>query len=189
MMLDKFHIVVEGDKDVRFLKGYLSLLRGSPISEKCFKDLKGFGELDGYTPDIKEVLRKRVKVLIVLDANSDYQKRRQETQKILDKGIPDGGNLPLFLFPDNQSNGALENLLEQIIIPEHKGIFACFEDYKKCLKECGHDYTPPGMKGKIFAYTEALGAKEKEHQFDSKYWNFNHHALNPLKAFLTEHIE
>jgi len=189
MMPENFHIVVEGDKDVRFLKGYLSFLLGSSISKECFKDLKGFGELDGYTPGIKEVLRKRVKVLIVLDANSDHQERRQETQKILEKGIPDGGNLPLFLFPDNQSNGALENLLEQIIIPEHKGIFACFEYYEKCLKECSHDYIPPDMKGKIYAYTEALGAKEKERQFDSQYWNFEHPALNPLKKFLTENIE
>jgi len=188
MMSENFHIVVEGDKDVRFLKGYLSFLLGSSISKGCFKDLKGFGELDGYTPDIKEVLRKRVKVLIVLDANSDHQERRQETQKILDKRIQDGRNLPLFLFPDNQSNGALENLLEQIIIPGHKGIFACFEDYKKCLKECSHDYTPPDMKGKIYAYTEALGAKEKERQFDSQYWDFKNSALNPLKNFLTEHI-
>lgn len=188
MKPDNFHIVVEGDEDLRFLKGYLSFLLGLFIPEECFKDLRGFGELDGYTPDIKQVLRKRVKVLIILDANSDHQKRRQEAQKVLDKRIPDGGNLPLFFFPDNQSNGALEDLLAQIIISEHEGIFACFEDYKKCLKECGHGYTPPDMKGKIYAYKEALGAKEKERQFDSQYWDFEHPALNPLKKFLTGHI-
>jgi len=192
MMPENFHIVVEGEEDVRFLKGYLGFLLGLSISGKCFNNLNGVRNLDGQTPSIEEVLRKRVKVLIILDANSDHQKRRQETQKILEKRIPNGGNLPLFLFPDNQSSGALEDLLEQIIIPEHKGIFACFEDYKKCLKERSPDYTLPSKKGKVYAYEQAIGAlrgKDKENQFDSKYWVFGHPALEPLKKFLTEHIE
>lgn len=189
MMPENFHIIVEGDEDLRFLKGYLGFLLGSSIPGECFKNLKGWGNLGGYAKRMRRALKEGAKVLIILDANSGYRNRRQEAQRILGEYMPGGRDLPLFLFPDNQSDGALENLLQQIIIPEHEGIFTCFEDYKKCLKECGHDYTPPDMKGKIYAYKEALGAKEEDRQFDARYWNFDHPALNPLKKFLTGHIE
>jgi len=121
-------------------------------------------------------------VLIILDADEDYAENRKKTEEILG-----GLNVPLFLFPDNQSEGALENLLEQIIIPKHKGIFGCFEDYIECMKKKG--YIRPHMKEKIYAYEQEVGAlKEKEKRFDPQYWDFDNSALEPLKEFLTKHI-
>ena len=185
-MDENFHIVVEGGEDLLFLKGYLSFLE-IPFSDKCFKDLEGLNKLDGYTPTIKEKQDKGVKVLIIFDANADREERMKEINRMLG-----GVSLPVFLFSDGESGGDLEDILIKTITSENKDIFICFEDYKKCLKGCNRDYTLPNKKGKVYAYKEAIGAlheKDKENQFDSKYWAFDHPALDPLKKFLTEHIE
>lgn len=183
-----FHIVTEGEEDLRFLKKYLHFLLGSVMSDGDFKNLKGLGNLGGYVPNIKREIKKGVKVLLVLDANSNCQERRKSVEKILG-GHFLGPNFPLFLFPDGRSKGTIENLLEQIIMSEHKDVFACFDGYKKCLKSKNDNYILPSKKEKIYAYKEAVGALQKRtDQFDSKYWNYGHPALNPLKKFLTGHI-
>jgi len=184
----KFHIVTEGEEDLQFLKKYLHFLFGSTASDGDFKNLKGLGNLSGHVPTIQREIRGGAKALLILDANSNRQERREHVEKILGRHSL-GPNFPLFLFPDDHSNGAVEDLLEQIIVSEHEGVFACFDGYKKCLNERKRNYTLPGAKGKIYAYKEAIGALRKgADQFDSKYWNYDHPALGPLRDFLTKHI-
>jgi len=182
--MDKsFHIVVEGKEDLLFLKGYLSFLKIS-FSDECFKNLEGWNNLEGYLPTINEKRDKGVKVLIIFDANADRKARTQEINRMLG-----GVSLPVFLFPNGKSDGALEEVLIKIIAPENQDIFTCFKDYKKCLKERNSGYLLPDNKAKVYAYKEAIGALQKRaDQFDSKYWNYDHPALNPLKKFLTKHI-
>lgn len=192
MMEEKFSIFVEGDEDLRFLKGYLNFL-GESFSDGHIESIDGWEKLPGHVQKIEENLDKGIPVFIIFDANKNPQKRREEIKKILGR-MPNGKtkNLFLFLFPDDRCDGTLEDLLGRIIIPEHKGIFACFENYIRCLEEKNSEYILPDMKGKMYSYKEAIGAlreKKKEHQFDPKYWDFDHSALNPLKKFLTEHIE
>jgi len=182
-MAENFHIVVEGKEDLLFLKGYLGFL-GMPFSGECFKSLGGWSNLDGYLPTIEEKRDNGVKVLIVFDANADRETRTREINRVLG-----GIDLPVFLFPNDESDGDLEDVLMQIIAPENRDIFACFEDYKQCLKKCNPEYTSPDDKAKVYAYKEAVGALQKrDDQFDSKYWNYDHPALDPLKDFLTRHI-
>lgn len=184
-MDENFHIVVEGGEDLLFLKGCLNSLQ-IPFSDECFKDLEGWKKLDGYMPTIEEKQDKGVKVLIIFDANTDREARMKEINRMLG-----GVSLPVFLFPDDRSEGDLEDILIKTIAPENKGIFKCFENYKECLGRCNHDYTLPNKKGKVYAYKEATGAlrkRDKENQFNPKYWDFGSTALNPLKKFLTEHI-
>jgi len=184
----KFRIVTEGEEDLQFLKKYLHFLFGSTASNGDFKNLKGLGNLSGQVPTIQREIRKGAKVLLILDANSNCQERREHVEKILGRHSL-GPNFPLFLFPDDRSNGAVEGLLEQIIMPEHESVFACFDGYKKCLNERKRNYTLPDAKAKIYAYKEAVGALQKrDDQFDSKYWNYDHPALDLLKDFLTKHI-
>jgi len=190
-MAKKFHIFVEGkadSTDSRFLKGLLNFL-GERLSNDCIKSVGGWTELAGQTQTMQENLDKGISVLVIFDANSNHQKRREEIEEVLDAKIPNGRDLPVFLFPDDRSNGAVEDLLEQIIMPEHEGVFACFDGYKKCLNERKRNYTLPDAKAKIYAYKEAVGALQKgADPFDSKYWNYDHPALDPLKDFLTRHI-
>lgn len=187
-MAKKFHIFVEGDEDSRFLKGLLNFL-GERLSDDCIKTVGGWTELAGQTQTMQENLDKGISVLVIFDANSNCQERRKEIKEILDAKIPNGRDLPVFLFPDNRSKGAVEDVLKRIVPSEHQDVFVCFEGYKKCLNERDRNYISPDDKAKIYAYKEAVGALQKrEDQFDSKYWNYGHPALNPLKKFLTGHI-
>lgn len=179
---EKFHIVVEGGEDLLFMKGYLRFLEIS-FSDECFKSLGGWNKLDGYMPNIKEKRDKGVKVLIVFDANADREARLKEIHRLLG-----GVNPPVFLFPNDKSAGDLEDVLMEVIAPENRDIFACFEDYKKCLERSNPKYIHPDKKGKIYAYKEALGVQRTKRQFDSKYWNYDHPALNPLKDFITKRL-
>ena len=187
-MAKNFHIVVEGESDKLFVTEYLQHINLSSSVPEFIKNLDGIGNLAGHTQKMQEHLNDGVKVLLIFDANSNFRKRRKSIEKIINMKINDQ-NLPLFLFPNNKSRGALENLLEQIIWRKHAGIFECFENYEKCLQDKNNGYILPDMKGKIYAYTEALDAKGKANQYRSEYWDFHHSALNPLKTFLIENIK
>lgn len=181
-MSGNFHIFVEGKEDSFFLQGYLGYLN-IPVSSGCVRDVEGEGKLGGQLPTIDQKLNDGVKVLIVFDANSNCEVKRRKIDKILESR-----NVPVFLFPDNQSGGALEDILEKIIKPEHEGVFTCFENYKACLQEKSSEYVLPDKKGKIYSYKEALGALDKGQQFAPRYWDFGNSALAPLKDFLTSNI-
>ncbi len=100
-----------------------------------------------------------------------------------------------FLLPNDESDGDLETLLQQIINPEHQAIFHCWEGYEHCLRSYeGKNYTTPARKTKIYAYLEALlgetksqkkKIKETERDYQNPtHWNLNAPALNNLKTFL-----
>ena len=133
--------------------------------------------------------------ITLFDADEDYKKRKSEVEKILrintnKKVNTRNSDLDIFLFPDNQGSGKLENLLEKIIRRENKDIFHCFDAYKKCLKEKNTSYKLPGKKAKIYSYKQALGVieKGKEHHFKPEYWNFQSSFLKPLKTFLSKNF-
>lgn len=175
----KFRIIVEGKEDLFFLKNYLSHIEKDSLSI----DLE---RINGKTNLDKEYIRSSIdeglEIIIVFDANEDTKK---EVSKKLQ-----GLEYKLFLFPDNSNNGNIEDLLEQIILPDEQGIFECFENYEKCLKE--KNYPLPDKKAKIYSYKKTLGAlaeKHREAQFKPEYWNFDSPALDPLKHFLSENLE
>lgn len=183
--MDKFHIIVEGREDWDFLCSYARHLRINDFSPEWLKNIEGKGNLSW--PDIKRKLDSKITVIIIFDANSSYETTRSEIHNKLS-----GLEFKLFLFPNNQINGKLEDLLEEIVIPEHKDIFRCFEGYKSCLKGINAGYVLPDIKAKIYGYKEAIGAidrENKEKQFDPEYWNFDSPELNPLKDFLLENLQ
>ena len=184
-MEGKYHILIEGEEDHRFLEGYTSYLLRDNFSPEWFENIQGKDKLTKQMVE-RQSLRGTT-VIIIFDANSSYETTRSEIHNKLS-----GLEFKLFLFPDNQSKGILENLLEKIVIPEHEDIFTCFENYENCLKRKNPDYILPGTKGKIYGYKEALGAmneRNKKKQFHPEYWNFDSPALNPLKDFLLENLQ
>lgn len=183
----KFLIIVEGKEDLFFIKNYLShIKKDSPSIELREAGGKG-GLVKEYIKQlIGELERKHgheieIKIIIVFDANENT---KEEVSKKLQELKHE-----LFLFPDNKKQGNIEDLLEQIILPDKQDIFECFENYKKCLKERNKGYQLPNKKGKIYSYKEALGALDKEKQFKPEYWNFNNSALDPLKKFLLKNLK
>ncbi len=186
-MAKKFHIVVEGKEDKLFMTEYLKHLNLSSSVDDMIKNLEGIDKLTGYTQKMQEYWTEDVKILLIVDANSDHRQRRQDIEDAISKEMG-GIKLPLFLFPDDKSVGAIEELLVQIILPKHKDIFTCVENYKKCLKSICSKYIVPPLKGKIYGYKEAIGALIEEKPFDKQYWDYDHSALSPLKKFLTDNI-
>lgn len=191
-MPQKVHILVEGEEDRRFLESYVGYLRYEPVE---LKSVKGKGGLKAHCSIIERELDRGTRVLVVFDADMNYEKRKSEIEELVQNRTgknSENPNLDFFLFPNNKESGNLEDLLEKIIKLEHKGIFNCFEAYKKCLgkkNRSDRSYVRPNKKAKIYAYKEALGAMEKgKDHFSPEYWEFENSSLDPLKNFLCENF-
>ena len=179
-MTDKTLIVVEGNEDENFLKSYIKILE-YPDESFRFLSINGKDKLEASESIIEDALDRGAKVLIVFDADLNYQKSRANIENTL-KGL----DVNIFLFPDDNGSGTLENLLEKIIRSEHERIFECFEEYRQCISKCMSEYEPPGIKAKIYAYKQVLGILEDP--FDPLYWNFENTILEPLKSFLKQNL-
>ena len=184
-MPQKIHILVEGKEDCRFLESYVGYL--------CYetpelKSVEGKGRLMAHCSLVKRELNRGARVLIVFDADSNYQKRKSEIEELVQNKTGknrENSDLDFFLFPNDKDSGNLEDLLEKIIKPEYWSVFDCFEAYKECLKK--QDYMSPDKKAKIYAYKEALGAikRGKDYHFSPEYWDFENSFLDPLRRFLS----
>ena len=171
-------IYVEGKEDLSFLSAYIEYL-GYPVADFNLKEIKGKDNLAGVKNDIEEHLHTGSKVLIIFDANSNYQQTLSGIKNILDRSDDN-----IFLFPNNRDNGNIEDLLLKIIKSHHEGIFECFEAYKRCLGDKSRQYKTPDKKAKIFAYKEALHLDKSKKPFSPQYWDFENGALQALKDFL-----
>lgn len=130
-------------------------------------------------------------VAMILDADRDPDKRRTEYDDEVRTH-----NLQVdrvFFLPDNQSSGCLENLLQQIALPKHNLVYDCFRKYEECLRTGNPAYRLPSLKGRVYAYCEAvggvkaMGSREKPVLAacrDASYWNFAAAELKPLMDFL-----
>ena len=116
-----------------------------------------------------------------------------------------GLDFELFLLPNNQDIGALEDLLENIINPSNRPILDCWEDYEKGLIKLvipgrtPPPLTTPAKKTKIYGYLEALlfDSKSQKEQIkevnrnyeNTQHWNLDAEYLEPLKEFLQCNME
>lgn len=138
---------------------------------------------------------------MIFDADTDVEARKAELEQIRkEKGIA----FDLFLMPDNQSTGALEDLLEQIINPENQCVMDCWHRYEGDLSKQTIAWktpstpTSPAKKSMIYGYLEALLGtsksqkdmiKEKNRKYtDTNHWNLMSEALQPLKSFLSSYL-
>jgi len=178
-------IFVEGKDDKRFLEAYLNHLSFA-AQEFPVDSIGGGDNTDELREKAGRVVASGQKALVIFDANSNPAGAREKIAEAL-RELPHD----VFLFPDDQSNGVLEDLLEKIINPEHQEIFDCFEEYKKCI--ASKNYKAPSHKAKIYAYQWSHGLRTEERDrgnrhFDPDYWNFDSEALEPLKNFLNQHL-
>lgn len=136
--------------------------------------------------------------LIVFDADSKdtgdgYDSARKRILSTFGDDVTIDG---LFLFPNNQEDGIFEDLLEKLMQKEsHKVFIDCFSDYEKCL---GDKYVSPDLKGRLYTYMSAQKALTNRQRKalgsgqwlfeDSRFWNLDAEALNPLKMFLNSNV-
>ena len=203
--MNKFQIIVEGTADKKFFEDYYRHLfhenapEGSitlPIKgDKAGGYQKLFSENGINT--LKEGMDNGATNLVIFDADNDFDARRKD---ILDWKQEHSVEFELFLLPNNHDAGTLEDLLENIINPNNRPIFDCWEHYEQELVQTDipgrtpPPLTTPTKKTKIYGYLEALLGetksqkeliKEANRNYENhQHWNLDAKYLEPLNVFL-----
>ncbi len=220
IMSKKILIYTEGKSDRNFLGWYLNFLKCQDHFD--IFDIEGKDKIISgeFLEKIRKILNNKdqtyKQVCIIFDAD---KKESQESdvgfdnklehirEKFKEKGI-DFPREQIFLFPNNQDDGDLEDLLLEIA--NHKEFINCFGSYLDCIKKTEH-YKPIKniRKNKWYAYLEALGLEylyTKKNIFDNiggkvkneyeedyeklkKAIKFESKSLIPLKDFLGQFAE
>ena len=145
-------------------------------------------------------------VIVLADADTiakgfGYAKRKAE----IDNGmVAHALSFPYFLYPNNQNDGDVEELMENAARRDlHSTFFDCFEDYERCVSGAKNEsgepkYNVPNLKGKLHTYMAAQKLPRRlcnrfgsgDWLFDNQdYWNLNVDALKPLKEFFTANLK
>ena len=201
--MKKFLIIVEGEADKKFMEDYYHHLFQVPAPKNSIIHTGGYKNLTD------EVILQQMRMnadqggvnLVIFDADNDYAARWEELSSLKEEF---GVEFELFLFPNNQDAGALEDLLENVINPNNRPIFDCWENYEDELRKLEiPDRTPPPLttpakKTKIYGYLEALLGeskkekkmiKEKERDYENPlHWDLDAEYLKRLKEFLSENL-
>lgn len=206
------NIYVEGNADVKFLSDYVEYLGLGQLSKSIeiknntakaslkkndganvfINGIGGWTNVQNVLPNIQSTLDDGGKVLVVFDADSEPDTRREEILDLLGKGLVNSSDV--FLFPDNQQEGDLETLLENIIVDNNKFVFCCWSKFMDCLTKNDREQKMrlPNRKAKIFDYVSLLGrkAQEKDRNYkDSSLWNLDAPYLEPLRDFLVSALD
>ena len=201
--MKKFLIIVEGEADKKFMEDYYHHLFQTLAPKNSIIHTGGYKKL------ADEVILRQMQMntdqggvnLVIFDADDDYKTRWEELSSLKEQY---GVEFELFLFPNNQDTGALEDLLENIINPNNRPILDCWENYEEELRKLEipgrtpPPLTTPAKKTKIYGYLEALLGeskkekkmiKEKEREYgNALHWDLDAEYLERLKEFLNENL-
>jgi hypothetical protein len=161
-------------------------------------------DIENMGTDITRYKNDGDSVIVIFDADTNENAGgfavRQKQIKDYELSLDDD----IFLFPDNKNDGALEDLLENIINTRNQSIFDCWGKYEACLQVCaskkiGRPLTTPAKKSKIYSYLEVLlGTTDEEKKkikdpnrdyTETDHWDLDSACLEPLKCFLFEKIK
>lgn len=201
--MKKFLIIVEGEADKKFMEDYYHHLFQVSAPKNSIIHTGGYKKL------ADEVILRQMQMntdqggvnLVIFDADDDYKTRWEELSSLKEQY---GVEFELFLFPNNQDAGALEDLLENIINLNNRPILDCWENYEEELRKLEipgrtpPPLTTPAKKTKIYGYLEALLGeskkekkmiKEKERNYkNASHWDLDAEYLERLKVFLTKSL-
>ena len=202
-MKKEFNIFVEGVADARFFKQYISHLFGVTVADERIVILKGWDNLktEASALRMRSMSANGGVNIVIFDADKDFQGRKDEIERWQQANMV---QFDLFLLPNNQDAGALEDLLENIINPNNRPILDCWEDYEKELVQLNipnrtpPPLTTPAKKTKIYGYLEALLGesksqkeliKEANRNYENiQHWNLDAEYMEPLKEFVVNNI-
>ena len=202
-MKDRFLIVVEGIADETFIRQYLYHLFGQKVPDNFILRTNGKDNLKSSVAinRMRSMTDQGGINLVIFDADNNFETRRAS---ILEWKKQNGLEFELFLLPNNQDKGELEDLLENIINPNNRPIMECWEHYEKELVTLDipgrtpPPLTTPAKKTKIYGYLEALlgtsendkkKIKEREREYhNALHWDLDAIFLSPLKEFLKKRI-
>lgn len=200
-MKERFHIIVEGLADLVFFEQYYRHLFGKSAPNGFVFKTDGKDNLPKFANQMRTMSANGGINLVVFDADDDIEARRKELLAIKEQF---GVEFELFLLPNDKEAGALEDLLENIINPNNKPIFECWEGYEKELVKLDipgrtpPPLTTPAKKTKIYGYLEAYhGETKREKELikevnrnyaDPKLWDLDAEYLGALKGFLEKSL-
>lgn len=201
-MKERFHIIVEGLADLVFFEHYYRHLFGKPAPKGFVFKTDGKDNLPKFANQMRTMSANGGINLVVFDADDDIEARRKELLAIKEQF---GVEFELFLLPNDKEAGALEDMLENIINPNNKQIFECWEGYEKELVKLDipgrtpPPLTTPAKKTKIYGYLEAYhGETKREKELikeanrnyaDPRLWNLEAEYLGALKGFLERNLK
>lgn len=202
-MKKEFNIFVEGVADARFIKQYIGHLYGDVVDDERLVILKGWDNLKTEATAIRmhSMSANGGVNLVIVDTDKDFQIRKDEIAKWQQANKV---QFELFLLPNNHDAGTLEDLLENIINPNNRPIFNCWEQYEQELVQTDvpgrtpPPLTTPAKKTKIYGYLEALLGetksqkdliKEANRNYENpQHWNLDAEYLEPLKRFFVNNM-
>ncbi len=187
MTRDQWAIFVEGGDDQTFVE---SLVEHLDLDLSGF-EVKQIGGGVNRLPSAENNIQRRYdagrKIAMILDADQDIAMRRQEVTKQIKDLSPPLSEEHVFLLPDNCRAGNLETLLEELAVSTHWAIFNCLDVYGTCLLQASESYLPPGGKGRVYAYCEALRVEPrdtKREYLNAGWWDLSAPVVEPLSPFL-----
>lgn len=202
-MKKEFNIFVEGVADARFIKQYIGHLYGDVVDDERLVILKGWDNLKTEATAIRmhSMPANGGVNLVIVDTDKDFQIRKDEIAKWQQANKV---QFELFLLPNNHDAGTLEDLLENIINPNNRPIFGCWEHYEQELVQTDipgrtpPPLTTPAKKTKIYGYLEALLGESKSQKElikeanrnyeNTQHWNLDAEYLEPLKIFFVNNM-
>lgn len=100
-----------------------------------------------------------------------------------------------YIWPDNQSDGEIEDLLRKLVCSEKEPIFSCMEEHANCLNTLSNfSIRKPGIKEKINFYLHTCNqstASNERSYLSEEYWNLNPEEiplLKKLKSMLDSYL-
>jgi len=197
---------VEGIADDKFLRDYISQKYNATLAKEDIIKSEGWTNIRSENGEfIINAMQKNSDNngtnLLIFDADTSFSERLTEinewkTQHNLE--------FEIFLWPNNQESGDLETVLENIINPNNRPVFDCWDRYESCLQSTtiqgrSTPLTTPAKKTKIYGYLEALlgeskaqKKKIKEPNRDyrlSEHWDLNSEYLDALDGFLRPYYQ
>lgn len=201
-----YNIFVEGDADKQLIKQLTEYLKidtsqGLIIKTEGCSSLISPKKEHTFLNQMRRMTADGGKNLVIFDADNDFEHKKKELQDWKNCNQVD---FELFLFPNNEHNGDLEDLLVNMINPENAPIMNCWQKYEESLKTIelpwrkGHPLTIPAKKTKIYAYLEVLlgtsgseknKIKEKNRDYlNENHWNKEASILKNLLYFLSTNL-
>lgn len=194
----------EDTSECNFLKAIL--VKYFPDKEICFVCMDGVGNLfnEANRNQMLQAIEDEDNVIVLLDADIPskgygFHARLEEINK---KKEEFGIQFPLFLYPDNNSDGDVECLMEDLARKDlHKEWWDCFNDYEKCIGgiktqgECRYEL--PNRKAKLHTFISSQKLSNSKRSKlgsgqwlfdDMNYWNLSRPSAKPLIDFFMANL-
>lgn len=200
-------VFVEGKSDRDFLHAVLLRFFNIDCSQKEHEKLvistEGKDNLKNQ-PDLassQERIREGARNLVIFDADLESKggglEMRRNEYGVLAELL--GADFRLFLFPDNERDGELENIVGSCFREEFRFFDECWSRMIECFgAKGGVELNLPGSKGFIFSYADLFDdhrtkplVKGKTNFLDEGLWMLdteNNEGLKRLVSFIDQNL-